>query len=287
MKPITIKPVLEVLEIVNTGYYARNEKRIELTYTTEQMLQADVYSTKETSSFVEAFPQMTKGNLNGMTIHMRNQDSLSAAWDLHQKRMPGEKPVLVLNFANPRRPGGGIRETPYTQEENLCHNTTLLASIQTRDAWAFYQENLDCGTMAQTDALIISPNAMVLRNGDGSLRTDPFPVAIMTISAPLAKRMKPEEKLDLEAILLRRIRAMLRTAMADGYRKVVLGAWGCGAFGNDPEVVARLFHQVLTESFGPDNGYRASDFFNEITMAVMDTAEGSPRYHSFARYFGE
>lgn len=287
MKPITVKAVLEVLEIAENGWYQLNEQRVELPFTAQEMHKADVYTAKQALSVSEAFPKTEAANTRGMTIRLRNQDTLSAARELNGRRLHGEKPVLVLNFANPRRPGGGIRETPYTQEERLCHDTTLFASLQSKEAWTFYQENLDCGTMAQTDALILSPHVMVLRDAEGRLCAEPFPAAVMTISAPIAKRMKPEEKAELEAVLLQRIRVMLRVAMAEGYRKMVLGAWGCGAFGNDADAVARLFHQALTEGFGEENQFHASDFFDEVTMAVMDQAEGSPRYHSFARYFEE
>ena len=40
---------------------------------------------------------------------------------------------------------------------------------------------------------------------------------------------------------------MLKIAAENGYRNLVLGAWGCGAFGNKPEAVAEHFRQVLID----------------------------------------
>ena len=95
----------------------------------------------------------------------------------------------------------------------------------------------------------------------------------MTVSAPIASRMEVSELPDLENILNRRIHSMLRAAAAEGYTRLVLGAWGCGNFGNDPELVARLFHDNLT------------GIFEEVTMAVFDNSEDQYRYSCFAKYF--
>ena len=278
-----VKILRETMKAAEDGFYFVEEQEVKLPVSFNQIKETKLYSAEQISQL----PKVTPTSNKPVRIILRNQDTLEAAFELHQHRMEHEKPVLVLNFANPHRPGGGIRAKPGTQEEHLCVKTTLLCSLETEEAWPFYQTNLDCGTQAQTDSILFSPNTMVIRKPDLLLREDPFPVAIMTVSAPIASRMEESELPNLENILNHRIHGMLQAAATEGYSRLVLGAWGCGNFGNDPELVARLFHQVLTESFGPDNGYRASDFFNEITMAVMDTAEGSPRYYSFARYFGE
>ena len=60
--------------------------------------------------------------------------------------------------------------------------------------------------------------------------------------------MEQEELPNLENILRDRIRGMLRAAAAEGYTRLVLGAWGCGNFGNDPELVAK--NSLLREFIG-------------------------------------
>ena len=67
---------------------------------------------------------------------------------------------------------------------------------------------------------------------------------------------------------------------------MVLGAWGCGNFGNDPELVAKLFHQVLMEA-NPIPGTGIVDYFEEIAMAVFDNSAEQRCYQPFARYFPE
>lgn len=277
-----VRILRETMKAAEDGFYFVDEREVKLPVSFEQIKQIKLYSAKQ----IAQLPEVSLLSDKPVRITLRNQDTLEAAFDLHQHRTETEKSVLVLNFANPYRPGGGIRSKPGTQEEHLCVKTTLLCSLETEEAWPFYQTNLDCGTQAQTDTILYSPNTVVIRNPDLSLREDPFPIAVMTVSAPIASRMEPEERTNLESILRNRIYAMIRTAMEEGYTRLVLGAWGCGNFGNDPDLVARLFHQVLMEpNSAIDTGLLKC--FEEITMAVLDPSDDRLRYQCFARYFPE
>ena len=266
-----VKILRETMKAAEDGCYFVEEKEVKLPVSNAHIKEVKLYTSEQV---VRLSMQEISGN-DPIRITLRNQDTLEAAFELHQRRKENEKPVLVLNFANPHRPGGGIRSRPGTQEEHLCIKTTVLCSLETEEAWPFYQTNLDCGTQAQTDTILISPNTMVIRNPDLSLREEPFPIAVMTVSAPIASRMEQEELPNLENILRSRIRGILRAAAAEGYTRLVLGAWGCGNFGNDPELVARLFHENLTGNF------------EEVTMAVFDNSEDQYRYSCFEKYFGK
>ena len=266
-----VRILRETMKAAEDGCYFVDEKEVKLPVSFDQIKEMKLYTSEQV---VRLSKQEISRN-DPIRITLRNQDTLEVAFELHQRRKENEKPVLVLNFANPHRPGGGIRSRPGTQEEHLCVKTTVLCSLETDEAWPFYQTNLDCGTQAQTDTILISPNTMVIRNPDLSLREDPFPIAVMTVSAPIASRMEQEELPNLENILRSRIRGMLRTAAAEGYTRLVLGAWGCGNFGNDPELVAKLFHGAL------------QGCFEEVTMAVFDNSEDQYRYSCFEKYFGK
>ena len=266
-----VKILRETMKAAEDGCYFVDEKEVKLPISFEQIKEVKLYTPEQ----VAKLPARDMSGSEPSRITLRNQDTLEAAFELHQHRKENEKPVLILNFANPHRPGGGIRSRPGTQEEHLCVKTTVLCSLETEEAWPFYQTNLDCGTQAQTDTILFSPNTMVIRNPDLSLREDPFPVAVMTVSAPIASRMEESEFPNLENILKGRIRGMLRAAAAEGYTHLVLGAWGCGNFGNNPELVAKLFHEALQGSF------------EEVTMAVFDNSEYQYRYSCFEKHFGK
>lgn len=265
-----VKILRETMKAAEDGCYDLEGREVKLPVSFEQIKEVKLYTPEQV---VRLSKQEISGN-NPIRITLRNQDTLEAAFELHQRRKETEKPVLILNFANPHRPGGGIRSKPGTQEEHLCVKTTLLCSLETEEAWPFYQTNLDCGTQAQSDTVLFSPNTMVIRNPDLLLREEPFPVAVMTVSAPIASRMEESELPNLENILSNRIHGMLRTAAAEGYTRLVLGAWGCGNFGNDPDLVAKLFHEALQGDF------------EEVVMAVFDNSEDQYRYSCFEKYFG-
>lgn len=277
-----VRILRETMKAAEDGFYFVDESEVKLPVSFEQIKQIKLYSAEQ----IAQLPKVTPTSNKPVRITLRNQDTLEAAFDLHQHRTEMEKPVLVLNFANPHRPGGGIRAKPGTQEEHLCVKTTLLCSLETEKAWPFYQINLDCGTQAQTDMILYSPNTVVIRNPDLSLREDPFPIAVMTVSAPIASRMERSELADLENILRNRIYGIIRTAIEEGYTRLVLGAWGCGNFGNDPDLVAKLFYQVLME-YNKDDEICFANCFEEIIMAVFDNTAEQMRFRSFACYFSE
>ena len=84
-------------------------------------------------------------------------------------------------------------------------------------------------------------------------------------------------------ILFQRIANIFKCAAHFGYDHLVLGAWGCGAFGNDPEVVAGLFYKAMIESIY--DGKRIFELFRKIDFAVLDKTPSKQLYRIFRRYF--
>jgi hypothetical protein len=76
----------------------------------------------------------------------------------------------------------------------------------------------------------------------------------------------------------RRIAKVLAVALLHGHHTLVLGAWGCGAFGNDSEEVAELFHEALTGSY--------SGAFARVVFAITDWSEDGRFIRPFRRALG-
>jgi uncharacterized protein (TIGR02452 family) len=74
-------------------------------------------------------------------------------------------------------------------------------------------------------------------------------------------------------------RGVLETAAERGYRCLVLGAWGCGVFRNDPAAVAGAFHALLTD------GGRFAGHFEQVVFAVLDRTAGAATLGAFRRTF--
>lgn len=170
------------------------------------------------------------------------------------KKYRGKK-TAVLNFANNHSIGGA----PFSagaQEESLCRCSTLLPCLKAMHK-PFYQKHIDqfnareIGYMGNDD-LIYTPDVVVFKSDE---LTDPiypmtmkraewYKVDVITCAAPEAMRMRGLPA-DYEAAITRRIKKILDVAAKEGVEVLILGAWGCGAFKNPSEVVARAFHSQL------------------------------------------
>jgi uncharacterized protein (TIGR02452 family) len=90
--------------------------------------------------------------------------------------------------------------------------------------------------LTYSDRVIYSPAVPVFRDDTGVLLPVPYRVSFLTAAAPnrsAITRTQPERLADIPIILRRRATRILDVAAADGHRRLVLGAWGCGVFGND------------------------------------------------------
>ncbi|MFD3331862.1 TIGR02452 family protein [Streptomyces sp. NPDC058700] len=213
------------------------------------------------------------------TVDVTGESSLAAA-----RRLTGTdptRPVAVLNFASARNPGGGYLNGAQAQEEALCRASALHTTLlRAPDYYAHHREERD---VFYSDRVIHSPRVPVFRDDRGALLADPFTVGFLTSPAPNAgvvRRRTPELAHRLPAALASRAERVLETAAVGGYRRLVLGAWGCGVFQNDPEQVAGAFRALLT------GDGRFAGHFEEVVFAVLDRTSGTPTLAAFTRVLG-
>ncbi|MGW1884696.1 TIGR02452 family protein [Streptomyces sp. NPDC001970] len=207
---------------------------------------------------VPVVPDTDRFSLSEVT----GESSLDAARRL-VARDPG--PVAVLNFASARNPGGGFLNGAQAQEEALCRASALYATLLR--APEFYEHHRADRDPFYSDRVIHSPGVPVFRDERGRLLDTPYTVGFLTSPAPNAGVIlsrTPEEADRIPAALASRAERVLETAAATGYRRLVLGAWGCGVFRNDPAKVAGAFRALLRD------GGRFSGHFDEIVFAVLD-----------------
>lgn len=192
----------------------------------------------------------------------------------------GASSICVLNFASARSPGGGYLRGGNAQEEALCRATTLYPALAAQVA--FYAANKAWPNAIYSDALIYSPSVRLIRDDRGSLRPDPLPLSVISAPAPnisaladqgLADRLQG----DVARSLARRVQRILAVAHAQDHDALVLGAWGCGVFGNAPQDVAGLFARALC---GPFNGC-----FRHVHFAVPGQGD-DPNLIAFRDQFG-
>ncbi|MBN1205592.1 MAG: TIGR02452 family protein [Myxococcaceae bacterium] len=190
----------------------------------------------------------------------------------------GVTDVLALNFASARNPGGGFLGGAKAQEEDLARCSALYACLITqRD---YYDVNRAESTLLYTDHLICSPGVPFFRDEQLELLERPFHASLITAPAPnagQALRKDPGLRPRIREVLHARALKVLRVAAHRGHRTLVLGAWGCGAFRNDPAEAAEAFAAGLRALPGA---------FERVVFAVYERGGDGPNLRAFRERFG-
>ncbi|SFS44260.1 TIGR02452 family protein [Streptomyces sp. ok210] len=211
-------------------------------------------------------------------IEVTDESSLQAA-----RRMTGEGAgrIAVLNYASARNPGGGYLNGAQAQEEALCRGSALYATLlRAPDYYAHHRAERSA---FYTDRVIHSPGVPVFRDDRGRLLDTPYTVGFLTSPSPNAgviRSRTPEDAHRIPAVLASRAERVLEVAAVRGYRRLVLGAWGCGVFMNDPAQVAGAFRALLAD------GGRFAGHFEQIVFGILDRSRAAATRTAFARTFG-
>lgn len=164
--------------------------------------------------------------------------------------------TLALNFASGVHAGGGFLTGARAQEECLCRSSGLWTTLNGDAMYAAHRERQ---TPDSTDWAILSLDVPVFRDDAGRLLDEPWGFDCLSCAAPFA----PDVGQPLSGDLLQaRIARVLAIARAFEFDSLVLGAWGCGAFRNDPDRTARDFRTALETEF--------AGVFEEVQFAIAD-----------------
>lgn len=200
-------------------------------------------------------PESQHVKLADTWVQVTNETTLAAAKRLVES---GLRP-LALNFANGVVPGGGFLDGARAQEEVLCRSSAL---YHTLIGDPMYEAHRQRQLPDFSDWVIYSPNVPVFRTDIGMNLPHPWLLSFLTCAAPYAPAIGQPQSGDL---LQKRILRVLSIARSYHYEDLVLGAWGCGAFGNDPHRTARDFRRALEVEF--------NESFANVVFAIVDWSE--------------
>lgn len=193
----------------------------------------------------------------------------------------GNSKVMCLNFASARTPGGGFKKGASAQEESIARSSGLFPCIsQMRD---MYDHNRQLFTGFYSDHMIFSPNVPVFKNDAGTLFDEPYYASFLTVPAVNAGVVKDKAWSDSHLILdvmKSRMAKLLSLCVIHGQEVLILGAFGCGVFKNEPTDIARIFKELLEED-------RFRYAFKKIVFAVYDPTDAKENYTPFYELFGK
>lgn len=271
----------------NAGIFRDTEYRYksdsELIAIVQESTQKQVFISGTSALNITSQPKTDKAK-----VVVSGKRSLEAAEEYAKQ---GKK-VCVLNFASATNPGGGVVNGSSAQEECICRCTTLYPCLNTDDLWMeFYKPHRKGANPLYNNDCIYTPNVCVFKSDINF--PEPLPrdqwwkVNILTCAAPnLRERpsnlMNPQAgykqaKLtpaELESLLASRIRRIFEVAIANDNDVLILGAFGCGAFRNPPEIVAKVFYNVMQDFIG---------YFDTIEYAVYHTEREVANYEAFQK----
>lgn len=220
-------------------------------------------------------------------IYVTTNRTMEAAADYY-----GNK-IAVLNFASATTPGGGVRKGSSAQEEALCRVSNLYLCLTDKKLWeSFYQKNRDAKNNIHTDDIIYTPDVMVIKNDDYKTlqESDYFRVDVITCAAPNLREVpansfnrdegEPIQLSDEELYKVHYKRAIkiMEVACANNVEVLILGAFGCGAFRNNPKVVAKAYKDAVEH-------FRHA--FKEIEFAVYCPPKDPTNYNEFRAAFNQ
>lgn len=149
----------------------------------------------------------------------------------------GEGDVCILNMASQKRPGGGVRNGARAQEEALFRCSNLHHSISS-----------DFYPLGMNEALY-TEGSIFFKDKDYNL-IQPIKTDVITIAAVNLNNSILTKK-EYEKTTKQKIRLMLSIPKQNGIKTLILGAWGCGVFKNDPKIMSQFFKEVIfDEGFG-------------------------------------
>ena len=241
----------------------------------------------------EDYPPLPEKRFKETAVTVAKRRTLDAAISIQHKHL--ELRVAVHNFASATNPGGGVKKGSRAQEESLCRCSTLYPVLNTEKNWNYYYSvNRERHNALYDDACIYTPEIIVCKTDVDRPARLPREgwdtVDVITVAAPNLRerpnnaynpgKSEPVNITDEELFALqeKRIRHMFTVVAHQGADIFVTGAFGCGAFHNNPDVIAAVYKKVIPEFEG---------YFKEIVFAIYCRPNEMHNFEAFRKAFAK
>ena len=182
-------------------------------------------------------------------LYLLEKDTMSAV-DIIKKENKNAN-VCILNFSDYKVPCGLFRKGDVAQEESICHATNLYNELFHNYSWYTVHEKTMNHGMYQ-DESILSENITIMRKNYEDIQSETVTVDVLTCAAPNKSPIIRYKKYlceECDAAMIKRIDYVLNMMCYKPYDAIILGAYGCGVFHNDPELVSKTFLTLLRTKY--------------------------------------
>lgn len=264
----------QTLEIMKQGYYQYETQQVNIQSDMEASIRKSILLTPGQGSAL--LDKYTKDNTPYKTpVRVENISTVDAIRQLAQENKDA---IGVLNFASAKNPGGGFINGAMAQEESLAASSTLYKTLTVHEE--YYQKNRAQRSMMYTDHAIYSPDVIFFRDGRFRLAEHPVRASVLTLPAVNMGQvlLKGEDKTEAERVMRRRMKLSLAIFAEQGAKNLVLGAYGCGVFRNDPTQIATWWKELFAEGM--------SQYFDSVFYAVLDHSKNEECIKAFQTILG-
>lgn len=261
------------LEILKKGQYINSKGEIQ--YFGKYQQYAEQHTELWTPASLEQLLETAFASNYQTGYFVVGETTLDATRRLHAAYPQAR--IAYLNFASAKNPGGGFLNGSLAQEECIAKATGLYPCQLT--CFDYYDFHRKLKTCLYSDHMIYSPKVPIIKDEAGQLLDEPVYASIVTsaaVNAGVVRRQEPKRKKDIIPVMRQRIDKLLSLLASKNYEVLVLGAWGCGVFMNQPEEIAQLFKEALENRF--------KGVFKQVEFAVYSK---NPRFITpFQEIFG-
>ena len=271
-KTSRIEAAQDTLKYLKDGYYIIDEKRIDISALHKKSVEKSVLiSPDEGEELIEKYKVCTNNKTSN--IKVLNVPTVKAVLDLNCEN---NKTIGVLNFASAKNPGGGFLNGALAQEESIAVGSGLYDTQLKNEK--YYLENRACKTMMYTDYMIYSPEVVFIRDERLNLLENPVMANIITAPAVNYGQvlLKKEDSVLAQKLMKIRMRKVLALFAEKKNTDIILGAYGCGVFRNDPYTIVKYWKELLY-----DENYIS--YFENIIFAVFDNSKNQECIKAFEK----
>lgn len=264
----------ETIELSQSGVYFLNGEPIKISTNRDTKYYSSEYLKNMQSIFADVFRNIKNDKAGSVSV--KNESTVKTIFDIGDN----DKKIGVLNFASAYNIGGGFESGAMAQEEALayCSNLAYIQSEE-KEGLQYYKENKKLNYPIYTDGML---TGTVTFFRDENFNFVKRPIKSLVITAPAvnvsALRNKGDLNVSVPDIMYNRMKYILELFVLNKCTDIILGAFGCGVFGNNPYDIAEIWKKLL---------YRAGFIkcFNSVIFSVLDNSKEKININSFKEKF--